>query len=390
VRRVSAGYLCGSGNLVTKLGVVALAGPDNGGTYQYTLSMLHGLQHVRGFDITLFGDPANPDFIELGHPIVRLTESYAKQLAALVAHRIHLGLPDPFAAQDVLLAPIYSLALLHTSKPFAYTLHDLQELHFPENFSLRQRIWRRQIHSRLLKRARRVICESEYVKSDMVVAFSVPEHRITVVPAPPQRQFLAEHNGEQLESARVRLGLPKKFLVYPAHYWTHKNHLRLIDAFRLVVNEVPDLKLVLTGKKIDDYQKVVNAIDKAQLNDHVCHLGFIERDDLQAVYQLATALVMPSLFESVSIPIYEAFQLGTPVAASNVLAIPEQVGDAGLLFDPTSVTSIANAILTIVRDGELARRLGKRGRDRMQAMTPERYGDQLQAVLDDLKSRRAD
>jgi glycosyltransferase involved in cell wall biosynthesis len=374
---------------MTKLGVVALAGSDNGGTYQYTLAMLHGLQHVRGFDITLFGDPANPDFIRLGYPIVRLTESYAKQLAALTLHRIHLRLPDPFASQDILLAPIYSLALLHTSKPFAYTLHDLQELHFPDNFTLRQRIWRHQLHSRLLKRARRVICESGYVKSDIVGAFGVPEHRVAVIPAPPQRQFLSEQNGEQLEAARLRLGLPGKFLVYPAHYWAHKNHLRLIEAFRLVVNEVPDLKLVLTGKKIDDYQTVVNAIDKEQLNDHVCHLGFIDRDDLQAVYQLATALVMPSLFESVSIPIYEAFQLGTPVAASNVLAIPEQVGDAGVLFDPTSVVSIKNAILKLVRDPELARSLGKRGRERMQAMTPERYGDQLQAILGDLRSGSA-
>jgi glycosyltransferase involved in cell wall biosynthesis len=379
---------------MTKLGVVALAGSDNGGTYQYTLAMLHGLQHVRGFDITLFGDPANPDFIKLGYPIVRLTESYAKQLAALVLHRVHLRLPDPFASQDILLAPIYSLALLHTSKPFAYTLHDLQELHFPENFSLRQRIWRHQIHSRLLQRARRVICESGYVKSDMVGAFGVPEDRVAVLPAPPQRQFLSEQNGEQLEAARLRLGLPDKFLVYPAHYWAHKNHLRLIEAFRLVVNEMPDLKLVLTGKKIDDYQTVVNAIDKAQLTDHVCHLGFIDRDDLQAVYQLATALVMPSLFESVSIPVYEAFQLGTPVAASNVLAIPEQVGDAGVLFDPTSVVSIKNAILQLVRDPELARLLGKRGRERMQAMTPQRYGGQLEAVLGDLlgdlKSRSTD
>ena len=58
------------------------------------------------------------------------------------------------------------------------------------------------------------------------------------------------------------------------------------------------------------------------------------QDDLQAIYKLATALVMPSLFESVSIPIYEAFQAGIPVLASNILAIPEQVGDAGLLFDP--------------------------------------------------------
>src|ERR1700730_2128699 len=216
-------------------------------------------------------------------------------------------------------------------------------------------------------------------------AFRQPAHRSAFVPAPPQRQFLSEQTGERLEAAGVRLGLPRKFLVYPAHYWAHKNHLRLIEAFRLVVNEVPDLKLVLTGKKIDDYQKVVNAIDKAQLNDHVCHLGFIDRDDLQAVYKLAMALVMPSLFESVSIPIYEAFLVGTPVAASDILAIPEQVGDAGLLFDPTSVASIKEAIIKILADPEEARRLGKKGRERMLTMTPERYGAQLQNLLSELR-----
>jgi glycosyltransferase involved in cell wall biosynthesis len=94
---------------------------------------------------------------------------------------------------------------------------------------------------------------------------------------------------------------------------------------------------------------------------------------------------MPSLFESVSIPIYEAFQVGTPVAASEILAIPDQVGDAGLLFDPKSVASIKQAILKIVRDPEAARLLGKKGRDRMLAMTPERFGAELQELLHELR-----
>ena len=375
--------------MVTKLGVVALAGPGNGGTYQYTLSMLHGLQHVGGFDITLFGDPDNPDYVKLGYPIRPLTESYARQLASLALHRINLRLPDPFASQDIVLAPIYALALLHTAKPFAYTLHDLQEVHFPENFSRAQRLWRYQLHSSLLKRASRVICESGHVKSDIVRLFGTDEQRVAVIPAPPQRQYLTELSDDALRAARLRLRLPDKFVLYPAHYWPHKNHLRLVEAFRRVVNDAPDLKLVLTGKKIDDYQKVVSAIDQAQLGDQVIHLGFIDRDALQVVYQLATALVMPSLFESVSIPIYEAFQLGTPVAASNVVALPEQVGDAGLLFDPTSVDAISDAILRLVRDPDFASRLGQRGRERMQAMTPERYGGQLATVLRELEARAA-
>src|SRR6185437_12772842 len=128
-----------------------------------------------------------------------------------------------------------------------------------------------------------------------------------------------------------------------------------------VAAQVPDLKLVLTGKQRDEYQTVMDRIAKSGLSGHVIHLGYVAQEDLQAIYRLATALVMPSLFESVSIPIYEAFQAGTPVAASGILAMPEQVGDAGVLFDPTSLASIRQAVLQIAGDPEAARRLGQKG-----------------------------
>jgi len=173
-----------------KLGVLALAGPDNGGTYQYTLSMLQALQHTSGFDITLYGDPQNPDFAETGFPIRPFADSRGRQLSALATHIAHLGLPDPFAAQDIVLAPIYSPALLHTAKPFAFTLHDLQEQYLPQNFSWWRRTWRYQIYSQLLRRARRVICESGHVKMGICRFFEVPEQRIVVIAAPPLRRFL--------------------------------------------------------------------------------------------------------------------------------------------------------------------------------------------------------
>jgi glycosyltransferase involved in cell wall biosynthesis len=371
-----------------KLGVLALAGPDNGGTYQYTLSMLQALSHTSGLEITVYGDPQNPDFVKLGYPIRRFSESRRQQVAALTAHRMHIRRPDLFAAQDILLAPIYSLALLHTAKPFAYTLHDIQENYYPENFSWWQRVGRYQVHAQLLGRAARVICESRYVKADIIRSFGVPEHQAVVITAPPLRPCLADNSDDRLRAARIRLRLPEKFLFYPAQFWVHKNHLRLIEAFAEVVAEVPDLKLVLTGKKRDEYEVVMNAVSKLGLGDKVCHLGYVEQDDLQPIYQLATALVMPSLFESVSIPIYEAFQVGTPVLASNILAIPEQVGDAGLLFDPTSVTSIKQAILQITGDPVAARELGKKGRDRMSAMTPERYGAQLTDLVTEMLETR--
>jgi glycosyltransferase involved in cell wall biosynthesis len=383
-----------------KLGVVALARPVNGGTYQYTLSMLQALQHTSGFDITVYGDPQNQDFIKLGYPIRRFAESRRKQVVALAARRMHIALPDSFATEDIVLAPIYSLALLHTSKPFVFTLHDLQEIHYPENFPWLQRVWRYQVNTQLLFHARRVLCESRQVKMDVLRAFGVPEDKAVVITAPPLQQFLDAPSDDRIEEVRRRLELPEKFLFYPAQFWAHKNHLRLVYAFREVAAEVPDVSLVLTGNprpigharrpsgsigSSDEFQAAMSAIGQFGLNERILHLGYVQQHDLLIIYRLATALVMPSLFESVSIPIYEAFQVGTPVVASGIAAIPEQVGDAGLLFDPTSVASIKQAILKILKDPELARLLGERGRDRMLTMTAERYGAELQKLLDELR-----
>ena len=364
-----------------KLGVLVLAGPDNGGTYQYTLSMLQALRHVEGFDITIHGDAENPDLIKTGYPISPFAESRLDQLAGLAVDRLSLRLSDPFIAEDIILAPIYSLSLLRTKKPYAFALHDLQEKYYPENFSWWRRAGRHQIYHALLRRAERVICESRYVKNDIVRFFAAEAGRIAVIPAPPQLQFSSPQSEVQLEAVRARLQLPRRFLFYPAQFWPHKNHLRLLEAFRSVVNEVPDLGLVLTGKKRDAYADVMHAVERLGLAKHVHHLGYIALDELQAVYQLASALVMPSLFESVSIPIYEAFQLGVPVIASGILAIPEQVGDAARLFDPTDVASIRDAVLEVIQNPELARQLAERGRARMSQMSLARYGAQLQELL---------
>jgi len=374
---------------LTKLGVIVLATPDLGGTYQYSLSLLEALRHAHGYEITLYGDPSNQDLAALGYPIRRYFEPRAMQLAYLAADALGLKLADPFDKEDILIAPIYSLAALHTTKAFAYTLHDLQELHYPENFSWGQRTWRRSVHAHLSRGAARIVCEAQYVKSDIVRLFKLPDEKVFVIAAPPLRQTVAEINSAELKKVCARLGLPNRFVFYPAQFWPHKNHLRLIAAFKQVVTQEPELKLVLTGKKRDEYATVMRAVEEAGLEENVQHLGYIEQADLQAIYHLATALVMPSLFESVSIPIYEAFQAGTPVAASGILSIPEQVGEAGLLFDPLSSSSIAESILTLVSNPELAEELGNRGRKKIAAMTPQLYCSQLQELFAELSKMNA-
>jgi glycosyltransferase involved in cell wall biosynthesis len=220
------------------------------------------------------------------------------------------------------------------------------------------------------------------VKSDIIRILNVPDETVVVITAPPLRQAVAEFGAVQLEDVRSRLSLPDRFVFYPAQFWPHKNHLRLVEAFRQVVACDPGLKLVMTGKRRDEYETVMRTVREVGLEQNVQHLGYIEQADLQAIYHLALALVMPSLFESVSIPIYEALQAGTPVVASNILSIPEQVGTAGLLFDPLSSSAIAECILSVANNPELRRTLRERGREKMAWMTPQRYCNELQGLFE--------
>jgi len=387
-----------------KLGVIVLSNPNLGGTYQYTLSTLEALRHLREIEVTIYGDSSNRDLVQLGYPVRQFVEPRSSQLLYLAAYKARARLADPFAEEDVLFAPIYSTAALHTTKPFAFTLHDVQEYHHPEYFSWPQRVWRYQLQSALSGRAVRIVCEASHVREDIIRIFKVPRDNVDVIVAPPLATLRAPMAPSDLEEVRTRLKLPERFVFFPAQFWRHKNHLRLIEAFKLVVSSEPDLKLVLTGNKKkpvwdpnspwhmanrarrrrdsgEEYEAVMSRIGSTGLERNVTHLGYVEQRDLQAIYQLALALVMPSLYESVSIPVFEAFQLGTPVVAANVLSLPGQVGDAGLLFDPLSIDAMAASILEVARDAKLAESLRNRGRQKIDKMTSARYGGQLEALI---------
>jgi glycosyltransferase involved in cell wall biosynthesis len=94
--------------------------------------------------------------------------------------------------------------------------------------------------------------------------------------------------------------------------------------------------------------------------------------------------VIPTLFESISIPVYEAFRLQVPVCLSNVVGLPAQVGDAAVLFDPFSVSDIAAKIAATLANHELRRELVIKGKARISTLTPEWYAAQLKTVLDAL------
>jgi glycosyltransferase involved in cell wall biosynthesis len=120
--------------------------------------------------------------------------------------------------------------------------------------------------------------------------------------------------------------------------WEHKNHLRLLESIvRLRDQEGILVRLVCTGKLIQDHWPTIKEhLDKYKLENQVQFLGMVPPEDLRAIYRLAEFVIIPTLFEAASGPLFEAWREGVPVACSTVTSLPEQAGEAALFFDPFS------------------------------------------------------
>ena len=366
---------------MTDIGILVTARPINGGTFQYTLSMIEALYTLREHRFTIYSAHGVNELHRFGLPIVPLP-GLVRAFSRAAAGSWRASGDKLFTQVEKVIAPIYSPYLALSNRPYIFTLHDLQEKYYPEYFTLVRRTWRNFWNRKLLQGAQRVICESEYVKGDIVRFFRTDERKIAVVQAPPLLLYREKAlTPRLLHATRQRFGLANRFLFYPAQYWPHKNHLRLVEAFARVVQRCPDCQLVLTGEAVRDYRKVFTRVRRLGLENNVRYLGYLETVELAAVYRMATVVVVPTLFESISIPIYEAFCLGRPVCASRVVGLPEQVRDAGLLFDPESVEDMAEKMTALLEDTDLRDRLGRLGRQRVLALTHERYAAELNNVL---------
>ncbi len=281
---------------------------------------------------------------------------------------------------DVLHFPTQSFALC--ALPTIYNPHDLQHLHYPQFFTPWELAKRETIYRTACQVSNTVVVGSEWIKQDVIRQFGVNRDKVQVIPwAPPTMQY-PHIEPAQIEEARHRLALPTTYALYPAVTWSHKNHLRLLDALaELRDHRGLAVNLVCTGAKYaSHWPRIEQRIRDLNLVSQVRFLGFLREADLRAVYRLAQFLVFPTLFEADSCPIHEAWSEGLPVASSNHSALPEQIGDAGLLFDAKDVSAIANAIQRMATEGDLRRELIERGYRRVKDFDWTRTAKAYRAV----------
>jgi glycosyltransferase involved in cell wall biosynthesis len=383
------------------IGILTITNKESGGVYQYTLALLEAIKRSgEQFNYIQITTEKFPKV--LSNCIVLKTRNSGLLLKAKLVLYSSLGIKigNLFGSNnlselkniDCIVSPTVTLLLSCMQRPYIVTIHDFQYKYYPQFFTL----WERfliNITYRTGKKSKIVVCESNFVKNDLINFLSIKNDKIRVLPSPPF--FYTERSEIQadlLSSVQDKYDLPSKYLFYPSQFWFHKNHIKLVQALKLLKEEYGFcIPLVLVGSKNNNFGNTMNEIKRLEIEDQVKYLGYVPDGDLRCLYKLATALIVPTLFESVSLPIWEAFYFGCPVVSSNVCALPEQVGDAGLLFDPNNAGDIAEKIYMIWSDGKLRQELVGKGNERVKDLTLKNYarqwGEIIEEVLGDRKMK---
>lgn len=262
---------------------------------------------------------------------------------------------------DLLHCPGNTINPIGLPLPIVLNLQDLRHRHFPQFFTPQELANREKWWVGSALRADALIVASHYVRDDLHEQLHICREKILVTPAPFESAFLHVPDEAQLAGLRQRLNLANTFFFYPAAARPQKNHERLIRAF-LAAN-LPGAQLILTGGGQETLEKWAS-------HPGIRLLGRVCTADLVGLYHLATGMIFPSQYESWSIPIMEAMACGCPVACSNVASLPEQIGDAGLLFEPMDELQITNAIRRLASDADLREILSRRGRCRVKRWGP--------------------
>lgn len=263
------------------------------------------------------------------------------------------------------------------------TVHDVAAVDHPEWFEPRFARWYRWMTPKLVKRARRVITVSNFSKRRLVALTGVEESRIVVIPNGVDSRFYPR-NGSEINQISQRLRIPSSlYFLTVGSLEPRKNLATLFTAWRRALSTLPkDFWLVVAG--IAGRPHVFRGTGIAEIPERVMFTGFVEDADLPALYSGATALLYPSVYEGFGFPVLEAMAAGCVPIAADSSALPEVVGDAGILVDVSDPEQLAEAIIQVTQDSQLRGSLRGRAMERSAEFTWERSAVWTKEVLAEL------
>ncbi len=269
------------------------------------------------------------------------------------------------------------------------TVHDLIHGLFPEIY-LRRKIQQWVYFTRIsaIKKASKIIANSENTKKDVIRLLDVPENKIRVVYLGVGEDFRPAESSPLVKSVMQKYGINKKYILHVGGVSATKNVNRLLLAFkRLLTVHKKDLALVVVGNFsfTPDYQKAFGAkLEELDLQKRVILPGHVPEKDLILLYNGASLFVYPSLYEGFGLPPLEAMACGCPVVVSNAASIPEVVGNIGLYVNPHKVNEIVSAMEKVLTNKSLREKMVGRGLERAKLFSWEKMAKETLAIYENV------
>jgi glycosyltransferase involved in cell wall biosynthesis len=252
---------------------------------------------------------------------------------------------------DILHQPCFSTPIFYRGK-VVVTIHDLISVFFGHNIPF----WSRQFFGKWMpftyRFADHLIAVSEHTKKDAIRVLGIPEDKITVIHEAADECYRVITDEKQIAAVRKKYDLgDDPFILHVGTLEPRKNLPFLVRAFAIAKQQNNlQAKLVITGKKGWYYEGLFQLVDELKLQQEVIFTGYVDGDDIPALYNAAKIFAFPSLYEGFGLPPLEAMASGTPVISSNTSSMPEVIGDAGVLLPPEDESQWAAAIVDLLTD----------------------------------------
>ena len=241
---------------------------------------------------------------------------------------------------------------------FIVTIHDLTLFQFSERASLTKKLAYNYVIQKAARNSKKILTVSEFAKGELIKKFSLPENKVVVTYNGIDEKFKKITNPKTLEKSE-KYGLLKPYYLYVGQWRSHKNLLNLVEAFSNLTNKglKGKVELVFAGKIDKKYPELPALVTKLNLTGDVRFTGFVDDDDLPAIYNNALAFVFPSFSEGFGLPALEAQASGTPVISSDSTSLPEVLGDGAVFFDPDNVAELTKRMIEVLQDEKLRDKL---------------------------------
>jgi len=386
------------------IGVFFNARRDQGGLYQYALSMVHALACHRGkHEYVIFNATASPLPLRIGKARARVVDlpgsevrlrqtlEYVLMIAARAGLRRRLAVLPEYSSiravgPDLMVYVKPSVLSFLWGYPSVFPVHDLQHLfqpQFPEVSAYGEVSRREYILRNAIPKAAAVLADSPMGREDIIKIYGAKAEHVHSLPHLAPSYLSRNVNPADVLRVRLKYSLPEQYFFYPAVFWRHKNHACLLRAMSLLRAREPTAPdLVFAGSRTRQYRNLVAQAHVLGLEDHVRFIGYVPDDDIPPLYRNAVALVMPTFFGYTNTPCIEAWAYECPVITSTARGIPEHVGDAALVVHPEDPSELADSMERAWKDLSLRETLIEKGKGKVAQWTPRDFGARLEDILD--------